>query len=251
MKTILCTILILMAVDLTAKPVSENKDFENLVVRYEPYKVSSENAEAMEMAVNPILIIIKEAIKKVIRAVDLVMQRFQKQYLRLQLAMEKLRNEMSKLKLDEIHGWVEEKKEIFDKYYNELWALNAKMEEIKGIKEAIESQAALLTSFNKAYELFQGDSYLKADEISMIYDIYMGMLEKNLDHIDDLRILITADKVQMEDGERLEMIEETMKKMKRVGVDFQVFTGKIKRISLSRAYKVNEAESIKTYYGLE
>jgi len=55
----------------------------------------------------PIAEIIKAAVKKVIKAVDLQIQRNQNKVIWLQNAQKTLENTMSKLKLDEITDWVD------------------------------------------------------------------------------------------------------------------------------------------------
>lgn len=57
-------------------------------------------------AQDPITLIIKEGIKKVIVAVDLKIQRLQTKTIWLQNAQKALENTMSKLKLTQITDWV-------------------------------------------------------------------------------------------------------------------------------------------------
>src|SRR5215216_4741827 len=61
-----------------------------------------------------ILDIIKQAITKVIVAVDLKVQRLQNKTIWLQNAQKTLENQMSKLKLDEIKDWVENQRKLYD-----------------------------------------------------------------------------------------------------------------------------------------
>ena len=63
--------------------------------------------------------IIKAGIKKVIKAVDLKIQRLQNKTIWLQNAQKTLENALSKLKLDEIANWTEKQKEQYRKYYEE------------------------------------------------------------------------------------------------------------------------------------
>mgnify|MGYP004106733677 CR=1 FL=1 len=60
-----------------------------------------------------ILEIIKAGIKKVIKAVDLKIQRLQNKTIWLQNAQKTLENTLSKLKLDEISEWTEKQKEQY------------------------------------------------------------------------------------------------------------------------------------------
>src|SRR6187455_1317755 len=69
----------------------------------------------------PIVQIIKAAIKKVIKAVDLQVQRIQNKTIGLQNAQKALENKMSKMKLDEIRDWVDKHRKMYDDYFKELW----------------------------------------------------------------------------------------------------------------------------------
>ena len=68
----------------------------------------------------PIYDIIKAAVKKVIKAVDLKIQRLQNKTIWLQNAQKTLENQMSKLKLKEIGDWANKQKELYAKYFDEL-----------------------------------------------------------------------------------------------------------------------------------
>ena len=69
----------------------------------------------------PILEIIKAGVTKVIKAVDLKIQRLQNKTIWLQNAQKTLENEVSKLKLTEISDWAKKQKELYAKYFDELW----------------------------------------------------------------------------------------------------------------------------------
>ncbi len=77
-------------------------------------------------AQDPITLIIKEGIVKVIKAVDLKIQRLQNKTIWLQNAQKTLENSMSKLKLDEISGWVEKQRTLYkvDANYIDLTTFN-------------------------------------------------------------------------------------------------------------------------------
>src|ERR1700730_56357 len=72
------------------------------------------------LAQDPISEIIKQGIIKVIKAVDLEIQRLQNKTIWLQNAQKAIENEMSKLKLDEISGWVEKQRKLYADYFDEL-----------------------------------------------------------------------------------------------------------------------------------
>src|SRR4051812_41102799 len=69
----------------------------------------------------PVLEIIKQAVTKVIKAVDLKIQRLQNKTIWLQNAQKTLENKMQELKLGEISDWVERQRKLYSDYYEELW----------------------------------------------------------------------------------------------------------------------------------
>src|SRR6187551_3442602 len=69
----------------------------------------------------PVMEIIKQAITKVIVAVDLKIQRLQNKTIWLQNAQKVLENKMSELKLKEIAEWTDKHKKLYEEYYEELW----------------------------------------------------------------------------------------------------------------------------------
>ncbi|MBA2761642.1 MAG: conjugal transfer protein TraI, partial [Segetibacter sp.] len=71
-------------------------------------------------AQDPITLVIKEGIKKVIKVVDLKIQRQQNKIIWLQNVQKTLENAMSKTKLNQISDWVEKQRTLYKDYFNEL-----------------------------------------------------------------------------------------------------------------------------------
>src|SRR6478735_501340 len=69
----------------------------------------------------PVLEIIKQGVIKVIKAIDLMIQRLQNKTIWLQNAQKILENKLSELKLAEIAQWTEKQRQLYKKYYDELW----------------------------------------------------------------------------------------------------------------------------------
>src|SRR5947199_3331901 len=86
-------------------------------------------------AQDPITILIKEAITKVIKAADLQVQKIQTRTIWLQNAQKVLENTMSKLKLNEIQQWVQKQKDLYQQYFDELWKVKDVLSYYHKIKE--------------------------------------------------------------------------------------------------------------------
>ena len=79
--------------------------------------------------------VIKTGIKKVIKAIDLKVQRLQNQTIWLQNAQKVVENQLSKFKLDEISDWTERQRKLYAGYYDELVKVKTMISTYQRIKE--------------------------------------------------------------------------------------------------------------------
>jgi len=112
--------------------------------------------------------IIKEAVKKVIVAVDLKIQRLQTKTIWLQNAQKVVENAMSKLKLGQITGWVQKQKDLYQKYFDELWKVKEVLSAYHRIKEITGQEAALVKQYHSAWNGVRLDGHFTAEELQYI-----------------------------------------------------------------------------------
>jgi hypothetical protein len=198
----------------------------------------------------PILDIIKEAVTKVIVAVDLQIQRMQNETIWLQNAQKTLENEMSKLKLDEISDWVEKQRALYDDYFQELWKVKAALSYYHRVKEIIELQARIAGEYKTAWNLFRQDKNFTADELQTIYKTYLGITEQSLKNMDLLFLVINSFATQMSDAKRLELINTVSEQVAQNMMDLREFNHQNKMVSFQRAAERGEIEYVKRLYGI-
>lgn len=198
----------------------------------------------------PVLEIIKAGVTKVIKAVDLKIQRLQNKVIWFQNAQKTLENTMSKLKLSEIGDWVEKQRKLYDEYFQELWRVKTALTYYHRVKDIIEQQAGMVTEYRSAWTLFRQDKNFTPEELDYIYTIYTGMFEESLKSIDQLFLVINAFAVQMGDAKRLEIINRVSDNIGQHIMDMRQFNYENKMISLQRAAEKGEIETVKRLYGL-
>lgn len=203
------------------------------------------------LAQDPITLIIKEGIKKVIKAVDLQIQRNQNKVIWLQNAQKTLENTMSKLKLDEITGWVEKQKTLYKDYYEELQKVKAVISYYKRIKEITEKQVHLVEEYKRAWGLFKQDKHFTADELSYMGGVYSGILDESVKNLDQIFIVINSFQTQMSDAKRLEIINAAADRIDVNYNDLKTFNQQGIVISLQRAKAQNDVDVVKKLYGLQ
>jgi len=198
----------------------------------------------------PIADIIKAAVTKVIKAVDLQVQRLQNETIWLQNAQKTLENKMSELKLDEIKDWVEKQRKLYDDYFQELWKVKAALAYYQRVKDIIQRQVQMVNEYKGAWALFRQDKNFTAEELDYVYNIYTGMLDESLKNIDQLFLVANAFATQMSDAKRLEIINAVSDNMEHQFMDLKEFNNQNKMISLQRASEKGEIEYVKRLYGL-
>jgi hypothetical protein len=198
----------------------------------------------------PIAEIIKAGVKKVIKAVDLKIQRLQNKTIWLQNAQKALENKMSELKLTEISDWVGKQRALYANYFDELWKVKAALAYYHRVGDIIERQVQLVNEFKGAWTLYKQDKNFTPDELDYIGNVYNGIMEESVKNLDQLYLVINAFATQMSDAKRMEIINTVDDKLNENLGDLREFNNQNKMVSLQRASEKGEIETIKRLYGL-
>jgi hypothetical protein len=203
---------------------------------------------APEAKADPILAVIKAGVKKAIKAIDLQIQRQQNKIIWLQNAQKTLENTMSKLRLDEIGGWVERQRDLYAKYFDELWRVKTMLTYYHRIKEITEMQVRMVEEYGRVYALFKKDKHFSPDEIIYMGQVYTGMLEKSVENMQQLMLVMESFTTQMNDADRLKIINKTADDVQEVLTDMNKFTNQNMLLSVQRAGTLEEAKVIRAFY---
>jgi hypothetical protein len=195
--------------------------------------------------------IVTSAVKKVITALDLEVQKLQEQTLVLQDAQKQVENLMHQSNLDAITGWVQQEKDLFSEYYNELWTIKQAISTYEKVREIVVKQEQIISDYNKAYSLIKQDPHFSPNEISHIYAVYGGILNQSIDNINQLTRVLTSFLTQMDDSHRLKMIDEVGERVDQNYSDLHRYTQENIMLSMERAHDENDAAEIMALYGIE
>ena len=198
----------------------------------------------------PIYDIIKAAVKKVIKAADLQVQRLQNKTIWLQNTQKTLENKMAKLKLDEIKDWVEKQRKLYADYFQELQKVKKALTTYQRVKDIIERQAMMVKEYKAAWALFRQDKNFTDEEIGYMQNIYSGMFDESLKNLDQLFLVINAFTTQMNDAGRLEIINTVSDNLERQFTDLREFNTQNRMLSIQRASELGEIEYVRRLYGI-
>jgi hypothetical protein len=202
-------------------------------------------------AQDPAAIVIKEVVKKVIVAIDLKIQRLQTKTIWLQNAQKVLENSMAKLKLDEITGWVQKQKDLYQEYFDELWKVKQTLSYYHRIKVLTRQQIALVRQYKGAWSTVQQDHHFTAREVLYMGQVYTGIIEASLHNLDQLALVIQSFRTQMSDAARLELINRAADAMQQNCNDLDNFTNQNIELSLARSRDKQDLAFVKQLYGIQ
>ncbi|WP_317046818.1 conjugal transfer protein TraI [Pedobacter yonginense] len=197
-----------------------------------------------------VLEVIKAGVKKVIKAVDLKVQRLQNETIWLQNAQKVLENQLSKLKLTEIADWTERQKDLYSEYYTSLWKVKSAIAYYKRVKELTAKQLAIVDEYKWAWGMFQKDRHFNAEELQTMEKTYLGILEESVKNLDQVLLVVNSFKTQMSDAKRLEIIVAAADKMDENYRDLKQFNAGNISVSIQRSASLDEAAKLRELYGI-
>lgn len=132
-------------------------------------------------------------IAKVIKAIDLKVQKLQNETIWLQQAQSLAENELSKAKLSEITGWQQQLSDLYAGYFAELKAVKSSITGMTQVKRIIELQKQVVIEYGRMAK----NAGVKCD--------YDAMLSTSVDVLQTLYAVIGS-QYSMKDAERICMI---------------------------------------------
>jgi predicted transcriptional regulator YheO len=201
-------------------------------------------------AQDPITEIIKAGITKVIVAVDLKIQRLQTRTIWLQNAQKVLENSMSKARLDDITGWVQKQKDLYQNYFDELWKVKDILSYYHKIREITQQEVALVNQYHRAWNGVTQDSHFTAGEVDYMGKVYTGIIEQSIKNLDQIALVINSFITQMSDQKRMQIIDHAAEAMQKNYNDLKSFTNENIQLSIQRSKDEHDVAVVRALYGM-
>jgi hypothetical protein len=194
--------------------------------------------------------VIKLTVTKVIKAIDLKVQRMQNQTIWLQNAQKVLENQLSRLKLAEISSWTSQQQQLYSGYYDELWKIKSAIAYYQRIKDLTLKQMALVAEYNRAWALLRQDKHFSPVELSEMQRVYTGILSASVRNLDQILLVINPGKTQMTDEQRLGLINRAGDGLDANYSDLHRFNAQNQILSLQRSRELGDTKTTQMLYGI-
>jgi len=194
--------------------------------------------------------VLNETVGKIIRAIDLGVQRAQNKTLWLQNAQKVIETQLNQLKLSQIARVSKQQTDLFTNYYNDLFTVKTIITDYEQVRNILLRQEMLVQEYQSAWALTQQDKHFTPAELSYISSVYTGILKASISNLDQLAALVSSFKTQMSDSKRMELIGRTSKHIDQNYFDLKQFNHENIMLSLQRAKDENDIQATKALYGI-
>jgi len=199
----------------------------------------------------PVIEVVKQATVKVIKAIDLQVQRWQNETIWLQNAQQTMENILEKTKLQEIGDWMEQQKTLYADYFEELSQVKDVITQYHQLKTIVTMQSRIVREYRQTFALFRNDPHFSVEEIVYMEKVYAGILTESMRNMGRMELVVQALTTSMTDAARLAIIEEAGEAVQRNYADLRAFNNQNKLLSLQRAKNQEEVNQVKAMYGME
>ncbi len=194
--------------------------------------VVTTNASAQ--SIDPVSLIIA----KVIKAIDLKVQKLQNETIWLQQAQSLAENELSKTKLSEITGWQKQLSDLYTGYFAELKTVKSSITGMKQIKGIVEMQQQVVMEYGRI---------AKDAQIKIQYD---ALLNTSMDVLQTLYAVLSS-AYSMKDAERLCMVTTLKDAMSHCLINIQAMNKQQLEMIANRVRMEADLQFVKKFNGIQ
>lgn len=198
-----------------------------------------------------VLDIIKIVTERVIKAMDLKVQRMQTEVMNLQIAQKQAENRLSKSSLEEIGSISQQQRDLYKNYYASLVQVKQTVSQSALVIKILQQQKALVVLYNVALSASNKDTHLSSAEKSSFTKACASLIDEGASAINNLEQTLRNNQIKATDAERLKLITTTANQIEGLLYKLQTIYTRQQQVSLARSKSESEAQTIKSLYGLQ
>lgn len=134
-------------------------------------------------------------------------------------------------------------------YYDKLKAVNNLVKDARKVQQTVllvgDVSEMYVTNFGK----MMNDPNFKPNELAAIANGYSALLNESTELLKELKQIITANGLSLNDKERMEVVDKVYKEVKEYHALVKYFTNKNISVSIIRAKKKNNTKRVLELYG--
>jgi hypothetical protein len=140
---------------------------------------------------------------------------------------------------------------IHQVFLDGLFAVNPSVAKYKRIPDIIRYQSMLIREYKRALNKFKNDQNLTVDEIRYLESVYSYLVKQSLRNLEELTMIVTADKLRMSDDERIQSIDRIYFDMENKLSFLRHFNSSTQVLVMQRTKENSEVGVVKKLYEID
>jgi hypothetical protein len=130
-----------------------------------------------------------------------------------------------------------------------LMQVSPAVKKYKRVGDIIDYQLRMVSEYKSAFNRFKQSKQFTDNEIGYIGKVYSNLINRSLENLDDLSVIITAGKLRMSDEERLAAIDDIYKEVSDKLGFLRAFNNQTQVLALQRAKESKDVKVMKGLHG--
>lgn len=135
-------------------------------------------------------------------------------------------------------------------FLNGLMAVSPEVRNYRRVADIIRYQLMLVDEYKSAYNSFRAGRRFSASELNYLASVYKNLIDRSLENIDELTMVITASRLRMSDDERLQAIDRIFVDMEKKLVFLRSFNSQTGLMEAQRMREELETGTVKGLYNI-
>ncbi|MFD0795457.1 hypothetical protein ACFQZX_17680 [Mucilaginibacter litoreus] len=152
--------------------------------------------------------------------------------------------------LTTVHALKDQSFELHADYFNSFEQVNPAVAKNPKVKEIYDLQNRMAGTFKRELDWQHKEQQLSREEMTYLSRVYNHLLAESQRDLNELTELLTKDKLQLTDQQRMAMLDQLYAGMKDKNAFAGYFTGKCRKLAMSRKQGSQEKSAIKKLYGI-
>ena len=132
-----------------------------------------------------------------------------------------------------------------------LFAVNPSVAKYRRIPDIIRYQSLLMKEYRRAFNRFKNDPNLTPDEVKYLERVYSYLVRQSLRNLEELTMIVTANKLRMSDDERIQSIDRIYFDIENKLSFLRYFNNSTQVLVVQRAEEDSEVGTVKKLYEVE
>lgn len=140
---------------------------------------------------------------------------------------------------------------LHETFLDKMLQVSPAVKNYKRIADIIRQQKQIVSEYKFAFQRFKGSDLFNDKEIGYLTSVYDGLVDRSLENLNELAMVITASKFRMSDEERIKAIDRIFIDMEDKLVFLRSFNKSTNVLAMQRSKEKREVEVSRRLNGVK